>query len=519
QAPSGGSTQGPIQTFGVISPTAKAAPTPPPVYVAPLTDPLNPSAGWTNSQFEPSIAVNPRNPNQIFLVGANEGTIENTGGLFTAYSTDGGQTWTQRLIASGPGGDGLPLASNNVKVAFDNAGNLYLVYLELGTYAVDLLRTSDPSQPWSTANLIYKTIHGIDASASAHFDYPGLAIGPDSIWIAYNGPEGVEATGASLDNGVVGSFRDPVIVDPDGHYSTIAMGPDGHVVVADLNGSGRIVAANIDPNAPPGTGFALSEAAATNVKGGAFDIPAQEQIDTVPGLAWDTSTRFGPQGRLYLSYTDSPDDISTATFVVVISSDDGGATWSSPVPVTPVKQANSSQFLPSIAVDPSTGNVAVSWYDTSIDPADHTLTQVAVAISQDGGQHFTTGLASSNVSDPIWGQLDQHSLNVQYGDWAGLAFVNGVAYPAWVEDTKPGGGFTGQFNINIAKVGIQGLSTFPTVRGQAWFQAIIDDTFALFVIPPLPDDENCDDCDYQDVLDAEQEAIDAARDAVFAAGV
>src|SRR5262249_47354377 len=80
---------------------------------------------------------------------------------------------------------------------------------------------------------------------------------------------------------------------------------------------------------------------------------------------------------------------------------------------------------------------------------------------------------------------------------------------------------TSQIHIDTARISVLDLSGIPTpeIAGQNWFLAIIADTSALFVIPPLPDDENCDSADYGAVIEAEQEAIDAADQAIFAAAV
>src|SRR5213078_3056324 len=67
-------------------------------------------------------------------------------------------------------------------------------------------------------------------------------------------------------------------------------------------------------------------------------------------------------GRAYLVYTESTGQGSGDTNIFVRFSDDNGGTWSTPVRVNDDTGAN-SQFLPRIALDESTGIVAVSWYD------------------------------------------------------------------------------------------------------------------------------------------------------------
>ena len=93
---------------------------------------------------------------------------------------------------------------------------------------------------------------------------------------------------------------------------------------------------------------------------------------------------------------------SANTDIKLIDSGNSGATWSKPVVVNDDGGSN-SQFLPAIAVDPSTGNVAVSWYDARNDPA-NTKTQFFAALSNNGGASFLpnvqVGEGTSNAQNP-----------------------------------------------------------------------------------------------------------------------
>src|SRR5205085_8029771 len=82
-------------------------------------------------------------------------------------------------------------------------------------------------------------------------------------------------------------------------------------------------------------------------------------VDSEANVVFDRST--GPRrGRAYMVYTDAPTTTSDDLDVFVRTSDNSGATWSAPVRVND-DQTAFSQFLPAIASDPVTGNVAVSW--------------------------------------------------------------------------------------------------------------------------------------------------------------
>src|SRR3974390_3669096 len=84
----------------------------------------------TGNQYEPAVAIDPKNNNNIFIASRNE-----IGGLYTARSSDGGVTWTSRLMATNPvppSGD-VPRAYGNASVVWDDFGNLFLAYLSQGS--------------------------------------------------------------------------------------------------------------------------------------------------------------------------------------------------------------------------------------------------------------------------------------------------------------------------------------------------------------------------------------------------
>src|SRR5690242_7650765 len=88
------------------------------------------------NQFETAVAINPNDANQVIVVSRNE-----AGGLYTARSSDGGATWTSRLIgrSTAPAAGDIARAYGNPSVAWDTLGNLFLAYLSqpsaaAGTY-------------------------------------------------------------------------------------------------------------------------------------------------------------------------------------------------------------------------------------------------------------------------------------------------------------------------------------------------------------------------------------------------
>ncbi len=104
-----------------------------------------------------------------------------------------------------------------------------------------------------------------------------------------------------------------------------------------------------------------------------------------------------------------------------------------------------SQFLPRIALDQTTGNLAISWYDCRNDRGDHGPGDtdgirnddaiVYAAVSTDGGQtvlpNIRVGAGVSNAADS--------SSGLDYGDYEGLAFQGGVFFPLWADNSNSTG--------------------------------------------------------------------------------
>src|SRR5215212_4874731 len=75
------------------------------------------------SQSEGAAAVDPTNSNRIFVVS----NIDRGDGLFTARSSNGGKSWSKRVIANGS--DSLVRACCDPSATFDEFGNLYVGYI------------------------------------------------------------------------------------------------------------------------------------------------------------------------------------------------------------------------------------------------------------------------------------------------------------------------------------------------------------------------------------------------------
>jgi hypothetical protein len=432
----------------VGSPAASAAP--PPANVDVSQRHFNES--------EEAIAVNPTNPNNIVIV-TNVGHVEAglSAGMFEGVSFDGGKTWTRKLIGLG-GSDPLGDACCDPSLSFDRYGNLFLTYLFQVEDEVPIALSTDGGLTFrvvariSAADLPAKKSSGDTRGLFRFVDQPTITAAQNEVWVVFNAGGPLVATGAPVTGlGRVGGFG-PVEVIPGTNnctYGDIAIGPSGQVMQAcnlteSGQGGGKIFV-NVDPDGLGPAGFG-DRVFVTETHVGGFDfIPAQpdRSVDAEVGLAWD-STGGPHSGRVSLVYTREQPNESDDTDIYVRHSDDGGATWSTAVRVNDDTTTN-SQFLPKIALDPVTGDIAVVWYDSRNDlgtggPGDtdgipNDDAQFWGAFSTNGGASFGPNIQISA------GTSNSHDSGngIDYGDYTGLSFYGGRAHPAWSDNSNSTG--------------------------------------------------------------------------------
>jgi hypothetical protein len=426
------------------------------------------------NESEEAIAVNPTNPNNIVIV-TNVGHREAglTAGMFEAVTFDGGATWTRHLIGNN---DNLGDACCDPSLSFDRYGNLFLTYLYETENMVPIALSTDGGLTFSVIAKIQAPPQGTPTKAAGDnrglfrfVDQPTITTGSGEVWVVFNAGGPMYATGAAVAGlGRVGSFFAGEVVPGTNNctYGDVAIGPAGQVMqVCTLTESGQgggKLFVNVDPDGLGPAAFGDRVFVAATHVGGFDFIPAQpdRSVDAEPGLAWDR-TGGAHNGRVYLVYTLEQRNESDNMDIYVRHSDDNGATWSEPVRVNDDATVN-SQFLPKIALDPTSGKIAVVWYDArndlgtggagDTDGAANDDAQFWGAFSTDGGVSFTPNIQISA------GTSNSHDSGngIDYGDYTGLSFYAGIARPAWSDnsnstDTNPDGALH-QLDIYTAAV-------------------------------------------------------------------
>jgi hypothetical protein len=409
------------------------------------------------NESEEAIAVNPTNPNNIVVftnVGHREAGL--SAGMFLGVSFDGGKTWTRRLIGNN---DNLGDACCDPSLSFDENGNLFMTYLYEVENTVPVALSTDGGLTFNLIANITAPPKTTPTKASGDnrglfrfVDQPTITAAEGAVWVVFNAGGPMFATGAPVSGlGRVGPFFSGEVVPGSNNctYGDVAIGPAGQVMqscaLTETGQGGGKVFVNVDPDGlgPAGFGDRVF-VAATHVGGFDFIAPQPDRsVDAEPGLAWDRTG--GPHhGRVYVVYTKEQQNESDNTDIYVRYSDDGGASWSGGVRVIDDAGTN-SQFLPKISLDPTTGNLAVVWYDSRADlgaggagdtdgiPNDDA--QFWGAFSTDAGASFTPNVQISA------GTSNSHDSGngIDYGDYSGLSFFGGVAHPAWSDNSNSTG--------------------------------------------------------------------------------
>jgi hypothetical protein len=283
-------------------------------------------------------------------------------------------------------------------------------------------------------------------------DQPTITSGRGGLWAIWFHDGSLEVAGARVrglgDAGAFGAVR-RVPGTKNCTFGDIAVGPLGEVAqVCQRNVAGStprrsVLRFNVDRDGFGPKDFTKSEVLAhTNVSLFESIRPQHYRtVDAEAGLAWDTS--HGPhRGRLSLLFTDERPDQSDDTDLWLLHSDNVGRTWSAR---TRIVQAPNSQFLPRIALDRTNGHLAVSYHTAELDEGLGGLFDTdgkvnsdagyAIVFSADGGDTWGVPTMLSEAGS----NADAAANEVDFGDYSGLAFVAGIAHPAWADNSNSTG--------------------------------------------------------------------------------
>ncbi len=367
-------------------------------------------------------------------------------------SSDGGKNWAGVDLPLPPaiGANGIDFGSDP-SLAFDTSGNLFYSYIVVyfgngnginGT-SLAVAKSTDGGVTYPSANFFSfssgkdhfndKPMITADASTGSPFR--------DNVYLAWDAASGGSTSGGirfarSTDHGA--SFSIQRIDNPSGPGRVIAAvpftGPAGEVYVAWNDIAANTIAFNRSFDG--GVTFGAPGVVASKQIPFDIGIPAISFRRALIYPACDADRSNGPhRGRLYCTWTDlAPNGINTDIFTAF--SDDHGSSWSARRSVTDL--AGVDRFYPWLAVDASTGEANVSFYDTRNDTTGQRfMTDVYFTRSADGigfSPNLRVSTASSNEHD-CGGIFPCSAIDYgnQYGDYEGLASFGGISHAIWTD--------------------------------------------------------------------------------------
>jgi hypothetical protein len=376
------------------------------------------------------------------------------GGLFAATSSNGGASWTPfgRTGKIATGEDGMDAAWCDPSSAWDKFGNLFLTYIgepkpPRYTQPVVVLVSRNKGESFRQLTSFPQKVT-VDQPTVVTWDDRSDPAAPGAVWVVWNmgvqqGQSGIwidqmVARGAPVrGTGDIGPFNglQNMPGTDDCSFGDVATAPDGAVVqacqapVGDGERGPAKILVSTDPDGLGIRPFGDAVLAVEQTNVGALEvIPAVSatHVDAEAGLAFEKKP--GPNfGWLYLVYTEQTPPGNDDLDVMIKVSRDDGATWSQP------KQVNDdgpgkSQFLPRIAIDPTSGNISVCWYDCrNPDPKNDSMRVFCAVSPPTDPLQF---LPNARIGDSF---STADGIDPEYGDYSGLAYGNGVAHPIWVQ--------------------------------------------------------------------------------------
>jgi BNR repeat-like domain len=411
---------------------------------------------------EPSIAINPTNPQQIVAVFQDN--------VHASYSRDAGRSWKS---AEGVAPANYKV-SGDVSTTFDKLGHAFVCYI-----AFDKLGTFNYWGHGATRNGIFvrrsldggSTWEGNDVPVAEQSTKPGIPFEDKPYIVADNSNSRFAGNlyvgwtrwtltdseilfSRSTDHGHTWSpaieiDRHPGLPrDDNGANEGFdgVVGPDGHVYAVWSQDNYIFLAVSRDGGKTFSRARPIVHTAPIM-----FTIEALERTNGFPQIAIDPRTQ-----RLFLTWSDYRNgDID----IFCSTSTDHGKKWSDPIRVNndPMHDG-ADQFFQWLAVDPVEGSANVVFYDRREDPTNRKQT-VTLARSTDQGHSFQNYAWTTNPFDAD---------RVFFGDYTGMAASGGRVYAVWMEKASSpaeGEGKTGEAKPGDSGLDNPGQKTKPQAKG------------------------------------------------------
>ncbi len=352
---------------------------------------------YRNSETEPHLAVNPTDPdNMIAAWHQDRWSTGAAQGVMSAYTKDGGATWTLVSIpftncaGADPRDEVAYARASDPWISFGPDGTAYYMALVTdssasGRNGMAVAKSTDGGATWSQPTTIAASrARGAKSRALFH-DKNTITADPHdpnlvyATWNIFRNGAIHQVFSRSTDGGDTWGPARPVnkkevVGKHVGVFfrqgAQIVVLPDGTLLNVFYRGL-------FDPRGRGGQFVAVEQAIYRSFDQGRhwerLDTPISGVVPTggfdvelgiplrdgslLPEIAVDRSS-----GNVYVVWQDGRNSIFGASSVMISKSEDGGDTWTDPIPVTDVSNPGNQSFLPAVAVADD-GTVGIVYYD------------------------------------------------------------------------------------------------------------------------------------------------------------
>lgn len=384
------------------------------------------------TQSENSVFVDPND--YMYVLNSNNSTSWTGSTIGTLYGANYFQTDNGAASffgsAAGAGGNNY----GDPTTAINDAGRQYVGYITLsGGMGVSY---SDNGSSWTAVSTYsgssedknHMWIDNVTTSPYQNYLY--------NAWVSFGGSYyGEIIFQRSTNNGVswssVQNISSAINAGSHNQGVNIQTGPGGEVYAAwavyDSWPSDE-TAIGFAKSTNGGSSFTSASRIITNIRGiRSTEVPQNMRVNSFPVMAVDRGTG-AYSGNIYIVWTNigTPGVNSGTAGVYMIRSTNGGSFWSSPIKVN---QGTGTSYLPWITCDPSTGILAVVYYDNR--NVSTTQAEAWVSYSTDAGNTWT----DFRVSDVAFTPTPISGLAASYmGDYLGITSLDGRFYPCWTDN-------------------------------------------------------------------------------------
>lgn len=403
---------------------------------------------------ESDIRINFWNTDQILSASNN---ISGNGALAILYSGDGGGSWRQTTLPKGTAS-----FHSDPTVEWTSDGTAWATALSItgNTLVGDAFRSSDGGATWKLDGVFSGDHNQVDKQMS-WVDHAESSPFKDTLYMIWHNGRQVYVNHRTADG-----WGDPLQVSGGetagtGIGSDIKTNQQGTVFAFwPDTGTQKLYVARSDDG---GNSFSRPLSIGKTAAGFQFAIPAQARRNAliyVSGGAFFRGSRKN-QNLVYAAWADlaggrgcsSPGDepgydrsSGCTSRIWFTRSTNGGNSWSRPDMINNQRDLN-DQFNPWLAVDETSGTLAIMYYDTIGE--DRTQTNVWAQVSADDGASWS---APYRVTSEASDENDSLPNGNQYGDYNGMSGYAGRFFPSW---TDRRGGFGTKEGIWTAPLTLQ----------------------------------------------------------------